>query len=194
MWETLAELANFETERLLLRPFYFTDAPDLFTILSNPQNTAFIYPPVSSVEACQTLLVEAFMRHPLGIWALESRETGQMIGAIRLENIQERQKCSEIGYFLNQDYWKKGLMTEALTCLVFLAFSRLKLKKLMIRTHEENIASQRLAERAGFTYQRRYKGSDRYSHKIRYYRDYHYLYKNYYPKELYADKKITKRN
>ncbi len=119
------------------------------------------------------------MRQPLGIWALEDKETGQMIGSIRLENIRVDELSAEIGYFLNQTYWKQGLMTEVLTRLVSLAFSRLPFKKLMIKTHEENKASQQLALKVGFSYQKRYKASDRYSHKMRYYRDYHYLKKDY---------------
>lgn len=183
MWESLAEAASFETESLILRPFAFSDAEDLFAIVSSAENTTFIYPPLPTLSACRTLLVQSFMRQPLGIWAIESKDSGQMIGAIRLENIQQSVGQAEIGYFLHRDYWRQGLMTQALNRLIFLAFRRFGMKKLIIKTHKDNLASQQLAEKTGFHCFRTYKGSDRHSHQMRNYKDYRYLKKDYDIKE-----------
>lgn len=179
MWEELAKWANFETDNLILRPFAFKDKDDLFAILADSETRQFIYPQVLNSATCQTLLVEGFMRHPLGIWAIVDREEDCLIGAIRLENINQRKRTSEIGYFLSRKKWKQGLMTEVLTGLVYLSFKHLEMKELTIKTHEENIASQKLAEKVGFSLYRNYKGSDRYSHRTRSYRDYHYMAKDY---------------
>lgn len=183
MWDVLAELATFETDRLILRPFHFGDKEALFDILGHESNVKFLHPVLPSLEACQNLMVEAFMRHPLGVWAIEDKQSGCMIGAIRLEQIRLQEKRAEIGYFLHRDFWQRGLMTEALSSLIFLCFSRLDMAELIIKTHAENLASQKLAETVGFTLYRQYKGSDRHSHKTRHYRDYHYLKKNYHLKE-----------
>lgn len=183
MWNALAKWAWVETERLILRPFRYTDAQDLYAILSDPDNTRFIHPSLDSLELCQTLLVEAFMRQPLGIWALEDKASGRMIGSIRLEQIQVRTGQAEIGYFLHRDFWRRGLGKEALEQLVFLSFSQFPLRRLIIKTHEENRASQALAESVGFEFDRQYKGSDRYSHRMRTFKDYRYDRKDYQLKE-----------
>ncbi|MGT2951528.1 GNAT family N-acetyltransferase [Streptococcus cuniculi] len=169
IWEPLAQYASFETDRLLLRPFCYEDCKDLHVILSNPDNTTYIMPSRMTIEETTDLLVHTFMRSPLGIWAMEDKETGQMIGCIRFESIDEREREAEIGYFLHRDFWGQGLMTEALKTLVYLGFDHVGFKRLRIVTHVENRGSQRVAEKAGFQKIRQYKGSDRYSHKMREY-------------------------
>lgn len=183
MWEILAQWAIFETERLRLRPFMYSDREDFYHIISNPENTTFLHPPIEDRLVCQRLLVEAFMKEPLGIWALENRSTGRMIGSIRFENIEVKAGRAEIGYFLNRAFWKQGFGSEALKALVDLAFTQLPFKELVIKTHIENRASQALAKSQGFRFYREYKGSDRYSHRMRIYRDYHYHRKDYQQKE-----------
>lgn len=169
IWESLAEYANFETDRLLLRPFSYDDGRDLHRILSDAHNTSYIMPSTGTIEETRGLLVQAFMRSPLGIWAIEDRETGQLIGCIRFENIDERAKEAEIGYFLHRSFWGRGLMTEVLQTLVYLGVTQIGFQTLRLLTHVENRASQRVAEKAGFLKVRQYKGSDRYSRKMREY-------------------------
>ncbi len=172
MWKQLAKWARFETERLILRPFVYEDGDDFFAIMSDEENTVFLHPKMDQRELCQQVLVEGFMRCPLGIWALEDKQSGRMIGSIRLENIQERIGQAEIGYFLHRDFWRQGLGTESLEQIVFLAFSQLGLRQLIIKTHLENKASQALAQKLGFRLARQYKGSDRHSHRMRIFKDF----------------------
>lgn len=167
IWKDLAAFATFESNRLLFRPFVFEDVNDFHAIVSNPSNLAFIFPGSKEVGESQEILVQLFMKAPLGIWALEDKKTRRMIGAIRLEKIDETRRLAEIGYFLHQDFWGQGLMTEALKNLVYLSFEELELQQLVLIAHLENIASQQVAQKAGFKLIRRYRGSDRYSHKMR---------------------------
>jgi ribosomal-protein-alanine N-acetyltransferase len=83
--------------------------------------------------------------------------------------LEERQLSAELSYFLKKDYWGQGLMTEAVRTLVYLAFYEFGMRELTIVTHEENVASQRVARKAGFVQINHYRGSDRYSHKMRNY-------------------------
>ncbi|WP_303972923.1 GNAT family N-acetyltransferase [Streptococcus merionis] len=172
MWEQLAKWARFETNRLILRPFVYQDGKDFFDIMSDEDNTTFLHPAIDCLELCRQLMVEGFMRQPLGIWAIEERNCGRMIGSIRLENIKAKSGQAEIGYFLHREFWQQGLGTEALEGLVFLAFNQLGLRQLFIKTHVENKASQALAQKLGFQLLRQYKGSDRHSHRVRTFNDY----------------------
>ncbi len=186
IWKHLAAFATFETQHLQIRPFSYEDLDDFHDIVANPDNLAFIFPSQPDKELAAELLVDRFMKMPLGVWALEEKQSGQMIGAIRLEKIDERARQAEIGYFLKKDYWGKGLMTEALKNLVYLSFYHLHLKQLTIITHLENKASQRVAEKAGFKQTGHYKGSDRYSHKTRTYLQFT-LEKRYFTLEMYEE-------
>lgn len=172
MWQELAKWSCFETERLRLRPFVYQDADDFFAIMSDEENTTFLHPTVTSQSLCQRFLVEAFMRKPLGIWAIEDKKTGQMIGSIRLENIQQQARQAEVGYFLHRAFWRQGFGTEVLESLLFLAFRQLGLQQLTIKTHLENKASQALAQKLGFCLIGQYKGSDRHSRQMRFFKDF----------------------
>lgn len=169
VWTRLAKFACFETEGLILRPFSYEDGEHFFEIVSNPENLPFIFPAVMDKELAFATMVEKFMRSPLGNWALVDKASGRMIGALCFEKIDERQLTAELSYFLKKDYWGQGLMTEAVKNLVFLAFYEIGLKELTIITHEENIASQMVAKKTGFVQVEQYRGSDRYSHKMRNY-------------------------
>lgn len=165
----LAKFATFETERLLLRPFSFNDLEDFSEIVLNPKVMSFIHPGYQTCEEAAELLVTVFMSEPLGKWAIVDKFCDKVIGAIRLENCNSRQKHTEIGYFLAESYWKRGIMTESLKALIFLCFQEFNMTSLQVIVHEENIASRALAETCQFSIVERFKGSDRYTHKMRRY-------------------------
>ncbi|MFV8212002.1 GNAT family N-acetyltransferase [Streptococcus pluranimalium] len=167
--EKLAEFSVFETDRLLLRPFQFQDLEQFSEIVLDQQVMAFIHPGIKDREGAKTLLVSQFMMNPLGKWAIVDKVTEKLIGAIRFENTENRHRKAEIGYFLHKDYWRQGIMTECVKTLAFLAFQEFGLRTLKVLVHEENIASRKLAESCQFKLKEIFKGSDRYSHKVRRY-------------------------
>ncbi|HFI0352238.1 TPA: GNAT family N-acetyltransferase [Streptococcus suis] len=169
IWTRLAKFACFETERLILRPFSYEDGADFYEIVSRPENLPFIFPALKDKNLALATMVEKFMRNPLGNWALIDKASGRMIGALCFEKLEERQLTAELSYFLKKDYWGQGLMTEAVKNMAFLAFYEIGFKELTIITHEENIASQMVAKKTGFVQVEQYRGSDRYSHKMRNY-------------------------
>jgi ribosomal-protein-alanine N-acetyltransferase len=137
--------------------------------VSHAENLPFIFPVLKDKEIAVATMVEKFIRSPLGNWALIEKNSGRMIGALCFEKLEERQLSAELSYFLKKDYWGQGLMTEAVRTLVYLAFYEFGMRELTIVTHEENVASQRVARKAGFVQINHYRGSDRYSHKMRNY-------------------------
>ncbi|EHJ53362.1 GNAT family N-acetyltransferase [Streptococcus macacae] len=166
IWTQLGRFSEFETQHLFMRPFAFKDHEDFYAISGDVHNLEFIFPLQATSKESDFLFVHYFMKNPLGIWALEEKNSHKMIGAIRLENIDQDRCSAEVGYFINRTYCGQGLATEALQNLVYLAFEELGLKRLTIIVHKKNAASARVAEKAGFTLIRQFKGSDRYSRKI----------------------------
>ncbi|MBF7093915.1 GNAT family N-acetyltransferase [Streptococcus sp. HF-1907] len=172
IWTRLARCSVIELDTLWLRPFAMKDSHDFWEIASKQTNTTFIFPPQVNRQESDFLMVHYFMKEPLGVWAIEEKSTGKMIGSIRLENLRLVEASAEIGYFLHQDYWGKGLMTACLKTVADFAFREVGLSSLHLLTHQENRASQRVAEKVGFQLKRQFKGSDRYTRKMRDYRDY----------------------
>ena len=167
IWTHLAAYSLIETQRLYLRPFLFEDAEDFYKIASNPDNLQFIFPAQADLSETQYVLANYFMKNPLGVWAICDQETNQMIGSIKFEKLDEIKKEAELGYFLHKNYWGQGLMTEVVKEITFLSFQEFHLKQVRIITHVENIASQQVALHAGYSLKRQFKGSDRYTRKMR---------------------------
>lgn len=59
----------------------------------------------------------------------------------------------EIGYWLGEEYWRKGYLTIALNKIIEMAFNDLNLKRIYAGTFENNIASEKLLLKCGFEYE-----------------------------------------
>ncbi len=59
----------------------------------------------------------------------------------------------ELGYWLGEPYWGRGLMSEAAKALVEAAFATRIIDRLVARALTSNLASQRVLEKAGFVRQ-----------------------------------------
>lgn len=62
------------------------------------------------------------------------------------------QSSGEVGYWLSGDVQHLGIMTKSVEFLAEYAFKQLNLEFLILRTAQENMASQGVAKRAGFQY------------------------------------------
>ena len=67
-------------------------------------------------------------------------------------NLPISESEAEIGYWLGEDFWGKGYVTEATLRVLQYAFEELNLTQLWAGAYEENIASQRVLEKCGFRY------------------------------------------
>lgn len=172
LWHQLAEYASFETERLLMRPFVYADGPAFFALTAADQALPFIFPPMQDLSQCQAFLVTQCLMRPLGVWAITDKQTERLLGAIYLEQIDLARGKAELVYFLQRAAWGQGLMTEVVHHLSQLLLLDADFTALDLVIHTENLASQRLAEKAGYCLQGQYRGSDRYTRKMRTYRRY----------------------
>ena len=65
----------------------------------------------------------------------------------------QNHKIAEIGYVISKDYWGKGLTTEVAKELVKFGFEEMDLVRVQARCDVENIASARVMEKAGMTFE-----------------------------------------
>lgn len=62
---------------------------------------------------------------------------------------------AELGYWLGEPYWGRGLMTEAVKAAVEYGFTELRLKRIFAGVFETNPASAKVLEKAGFVFESR---------------------------------------
>lgn len=82
---------------------------------------------------------------------LRDVSSNRLIGYICVKNIILNIMKAELAYFIDADYQNKGIITQAVSQVVTYCFDALGFNKLYICTHPENIGSQRVAVKNGFT-------------------------------------------
>lgn len=75
---------------------------------------------------------------------------GEVAGVISLIRGEPRLGYLEVGYWLRSDLAGRGLMTEALSAASGFAFEEMGMHRLELRAGVDNVASRRVAEKAGF--------------------------------------------
>ena len=89
-------------------------------------------------------------RHGFSLWAAIDKGDGRLIGRCGLlpQNLQGRAEV-EIAYLIDRSRWNLGLATEAARAIRDHGFDRLGLERLVSIIHRDNLASRRVAEKAG---------------------------------------------
>ena len=68
-------------------------------------------------------------------------------------------RSAEIGYWLGEDFWGRGIATEALIAVTDYAFSNYDVCRLYAHVFDWNRASARVLEKAGYQFEGRMKKS-----------------------------------
>ena len=73
------------------------------------------------------------------------------IGVFRQGNIHRQ--IAELGYYIAEEYWGKGIMTEAVKQICECVFDKSDIIRIYAEPFAYNIASCRVLEKAGFQYE-----------------------------------------
>jgi len=153
----LKEMPNFETKRLKLRQLTFADLDDVYKFCSNSR---VAYPMTWEVNTSPEItneflkeVITGYEKGESGEWAIEWKETGRVIGVAAFIEWSNKHKCLEIGYFLSEDYWGKGIVTEALQELIYYGFSELNSIRIEGRCDTDNTGSQKVMQKLGMKYE-----------------------------------------
>lgn len=76
---------------------------------------------------------------------------GKAVGSISI-SLQDDVCCksAELGYWLGEDCWNKGIMTEAVKQICKTAFEKFDIVRIFAEPFSHNIGSKRVLEKAGF--------------------------------------------
>jgi len=148
-----------ETERLRLRRLVPDDLDELYALYADPVVRRYFPEGTLTYRETQEELEWFLHGHPrqprLGLWATVLKSTGQFIGRCGLLpwTIEGRDEV-EVAYLLGQAYWGQGLGTEAARAIRDYGFEQLGLARLVALIDHENLASRRVAENIGMTFEK----------------------------------------
>ncbi|KAF6810961.1 gcn5-related n-acetyltransferase [Colletotrichum sojae] len=145
------------TKRLLIRPTTFADASDMARLANNVNIAANMrnsFPSPYHLKHVEAWL--AFCaKNPGNDFAICKAEDGSYIGNIGITRGTDVQyRTWELGYWIGEDFWRQGYASKVLEAFGKFCFqhdpSVLRLEASVVST---NVASRRVLEKAGFTYE-----------------------------------------
>lgn len=146
---------HLETERLILQRITVRDTGAVLRLFSNQQVARYLdFPALETVEEARKIVdwCDKIWREGTGMrWGITEKDHQELIGTCGFHNWAQRDFRTDIGYDLLPAYWGQGLMREALSKVIQYAFDDTALHRLQAMVHPENVRSQALLERLGFT-------------------------------------------
>jgi len=145
---------TFETPRLRLRPAVPDDAPAIFkSYACDSEVTRFVSWSVHpSVEVTRKFVtgycLAGWKTGEVFAWLITLADGADVAGMIDLRPVATR---AELGYVLARRCWGRGLMTEAARAVVDWAIAEPDIHRVWAVVDLENLASQRVLEKAGMT-------------------------------------------
>lgn len=155
------KVKTIETERLILREFCTDDKEDVYEYAKNPNVGPHAgWKPHDSKEESKEIIETLFLKS-YHCFAMVFKETNKVIGSIGFEADGKRLNinCMELGYSMSEEFWGKGLMTEAAFAVLEYGFKRLKLERVSIYKNPDNHRSGRIIEKCGFVFEGTLRGS-----------------------------------
>jgi RimJ/RimL family protein N-acetyltransferase len=135
-----------------LRPFRAEDRDRLAELADNEKvamNLRDGFPHPYTLADAEKFLAMAIAKVPLQMFAIEFG--GEYVGNIGVHLKSDvYRKGAEIGYFLGEPYWNKGIMSRAVRLVCDYAFRELDIIRIDTGVFEFNPASMRVLEKCGF--------------------------------------------
>lgn len=139
----------------LLRPWRRTDAESIAAAADNPKiaaNLRNVFPsPYTLADAewfVGDCIAQGEARQLTRAIVIDGRAAGS-IGVFVKDDVFE--KSAELGYWLAEDCWGRGVMTEAVRQICREAFDRFDILRVFAEPFADNRGSRRVLEKAGFT-------------------------------------------
>jgi ribosomal-protein-alanine N-acetyltransferase len=151
------EQPDIVTERLLLRKLSPDDAPAVFEYGSRDAVTRnVLFPQHESLADSEAFLAKIFDQKGIEfgvVWGIVLKENGKLIGTIGLHHINLENKRLEVGYALHDDYWNKGIVTEATKALIDSVYSNTTINRIEALCVSDHVRSYRVMEKAGMQFE-----------------------------------------
>ena len=148
---------RLETPRLVIRSFRPADAEAMLAVFGEPEVRKYLPPfPDPTIESMDKSVARRMAMerdHGHGLWAVERKDTGELIGDCGLMLVEGTGPEVEIAYHYKPAAWNHGYGTEAATACLTHGFGPIGLERVIAICFPENVGSWRVMEKAGMRYE-----------------------------------------
>jgi RimJ/RimL family protein N-acetyltransferase len=145
----------------MIRSWELGDAPSLAKYANNIniwRNLRNEFPNPYTLPEAKDFLAKITAQKPETVFAIATPE--EAIGGIGLIIGSDIHRyTAELGYWLAEPFWNRGIMTEAVKLITGYAFKNMKLNRIFAKPYDRNRASIRVLEKADYQFEGRLKGS-----------------------------------
>jgi RimJ/RimL family protein N-acetyltransferase len=148
-------VTELRTRRLLLRQWRAADLDPYARLCADPEVMRYLGgKPYSRRQSGEQLesFVQHWSDHGFGLWAVELWGSGELIGFVGLST-HSWWPGVEVGWRLDPAHWNRGLATEGAAASLDYGFGTLGLDRVISIAHRDNIASRRVMEKNGLTFE-----------------------------------------
>lgn len=152
--------AVVQTDRLVLRLWDWEDRAALTAVFANPEVWRFPFGRGFTAKETADFLERALIKQDAGVptpWAAELRAEPRLVGYVGLsvpEFLPEVMPAVEVGWRLDPGFWGRGLATEGAAGALDHGFGALDLDEVVSIYQPDNVASGRVMQRLGMTFDR----------------------------------------
>jgi RimJ/RimL family protein N-acetyltransferase len=143
---------HLELTNCRIRPWEMADAESLQRHANNRQVSIQLrdrFPFPYGLEQAHTFLGWITRQPTPTVWAIDVKN--EAVGGIGIELHSDVERVSaEIGYWLGQEFWNRGIATEALRAVTQEVFKRFEITRLYAVPFADHTASVRVLEKAGY--------------------------------------------
>lgn len=109
-------------------------------------------------QAAESWLRHVAAQEPETAFAIATAD--ELIGGIGIELGEDvHHRTGEIGFWLGEPFWGRGIVTAAVVAFTPWAFQRFDLLRIWAGVFESNPASARVLEKAGYVFEGRHRGA-----------------------------------
>ena len=148
-------------ERCTIRPWHLNDAESLARHANNRKiwlAVRDLFPHPYTIQDAHEFLQRAISEQAEMKFCIEIE--GAAVGGIGVHSGQDVYRhTATVGYWLGEQFWGRGVMTEALTAVTDFCFDNFPLGRISAEVFANNPASARVLEKAGFIFEGRLKNN-----------------------------------
>lgn len=143
-----------ETERMLFRTHEARDEDDFIRMQTDAEVRRYVGGKAWPLEKAQARFREEYLGQPTetyGGWAAILKNEDRYIGFFSLRAGEKGREAS-IGYYFARPYWGRGLTSEAARAFIDVAFSKLRMTRLVAEVQQGNDVSVHILKKFSFQF------------------------------------------
>ncbi len=148
---------RLETARLVIRSVEIGDASGMLRVFGDPEVRRYLPagpdPTLERMRAGVDRRMAIERDRGYGLWTVERKDTGEIIGDCGLIPVEGEGPEVEIAYHYAHDVWGRGYGTEAAIACLGHGLGGVRLERIIAICLPDNVGSWRVMEKAGMRYE-----------------------------------------